>query len=89
MNIVIWMTSGALIGWLAWALLKANCERGVFVSVIIGIVGAFLGGYGLAPLFANGIVTAGEFSPFAFALAVATSIGCLAVSDMAYQRLGI
>ena len=89
MNIMIWMAAGALIGWLAWALLKANRERGVFVSVIIGIVGAFLGGYGLAPLFANSIVTSGEFSPFAFALAVATSIGSLAVSDMAYQRLGI
>ncbi|MDB5924167.1 MAG: GlsB/YeaQ/YmgE family stress response rane protein [Betaproteobacteria bacterium] len=89
MNIVIWMTAGALIGWSSWAFLKANRERGAFVSVIIGIVGAFLGGYGLAPLFANGIVTSGEFNPFAFALALATSIGCLAVSDMAYQQLGI
>jgi len=89
MNIVIWMGAGALIGWLTWSLLKANRERGLFVSIIIGVVGAFLGGYGLAPLFANGVAMPGEFSPLAFALAVATATGGLAVSDMVYQRLGI
>jgi uncharacterized membrane protein YeaQ/YmgE (transglycosylase-associated protein family) len=89
MNILLWMVAGGILGWLAWKLLKANKERGVLVSVNIGVVGAFFGGYGLAPLFANGALTPGEFSPFAFVLACASAIGCLAISDMAYQRLRI
>ena len=36
---------GGVIGWLASILMKTNAQMGIIANVIVGIVGAFLGGW--------------------------------------------
>ena len=88
MNVMIWMMAGGLVGWLACTALHLNVARGLAVSAIIGIGGAFFGGHVLAPLFGATIPEAGAFSPFALLVAAATAAGCLTISDMMYERFG-
>jgi len=86
MNVVLWIVAGGVVGWLACTALHLNVSRGLVVSAVIGIVGAFFGGHVLAPIFGAQVGEAGAFSPFALLVAAATAIGCLTISDMMYER---
>lgn len=45
MGILSWIVLGALSGWIASLILKTNAEQGALGNVIMGIVGALIGGY--------------------------------------------
>jgi uncharacterized membrane protein YeaQ/YmgE (transglycosylase-associated protein family) len=44
MNLIIWLIVGGVIGWLASIIMKTDAQQGIFLNIIVGIVGAFLGG---------------------------------------------
>jgi len=60
MNIVIWLVVGGLIGWAASALLRTR--EGIPLNVIVGIVGAVLGGWFLSPFVGVSTINQGNFS---------------------------
>ncbi|MDL2253873.1 GlsB/YeaQ/YmgE family stress response membrane protein [Ruminococcaceae bacterium OttesenSCG-928-I18] len=43
MGILSWILVGALAGWLAGLIVKCN-GIGMFMSIVVGVVGAFIGG---------------------------------------------
>lgn len=43
-NIVTWVLFGALVGWIASLIMKTDAQQGAVGNIIVGIVGAFLGG---------------------------------------------
>ena len=45
MNYLVWIIFGALAGWLASIVMKKNQSMGAIANIIVGIIGAFLGGY--------------------------------------------
>ena len=45
MDLIIWLVIGGVIGWLASIVMKTNAQMGIIANVIVGIVGAFLGGW--------------------------------------------
>ncbi len=45
MNIILWIVMGALAGWIASLIMKTSGEQGLLTDIIVGIVGAFLGGF--------------------------------------------
>ena len=44
MNLIIRLLIGALIGWLASLVMKTNGQMGAIANIVVGIVGAWLGG---------------------------------------------
>ena len=50
MNFIIWLVIGGLIGWVASMIMKTDAQQGVVLNVVVGIVGAFLGGWLISPL---------------------------------------
>lgn len=62
MNFIIWLIVGGLIGWLASMLMKTNDQQGMFLNVIVGIVGAMLGGWFISPLVGVGTINQNNFS---------------------------
>ena len=44
MNLIIRLLIGALIGWLASMVMKTNGQMGAIANIVVGIVGAWLGG---------------------------------------------
>ena len=44
MNFILWLLFGALIGWLASIVMRTDAQQGALLNIIVGIVGAFLGG---------------------------------------------
>ena len=62
MNIIIWLIVGGVIGWLASLLMKTDGQQGIFLNVIVGIVGAMLGGWLISPLVGVGTINQDNFS---------------------------
>ncbi len=62
MSFILWIIVGGILGWLASIVMKTNDQQGIILNVVVGIVGAFLGGLLLAPLFGTGTINRGDFS---------------------------
>lgn len=65
MNFIIWLVVGGLIGWIASLIMKTDGQQGLLLNVIVGIVGSFLGGLLLSPLFGVGSLNQGFSLPAA------------------------
>jgi uncharacterized membrane protein YeaQ/YmgE (transglycosylase-associated protein family) len=45
MNIILWLILGALSGWIASLLMKTDTNQNTLMDIVLGIVGAFVGGF--------------------------------------------
>ena len=43
MNFIIWIVIGGLIGWVASMIMKTDAQQGIFLNIVVGIVGALAG----------------------------------------------
>ena len=44
MGIIIWLVVGGIVGWLASMLMRTDAQQGILLNIVVGIVGAFIGG---------------------------------------------
>ena len=45
MNILLWLLLGLIAGWLASVIMGSNSQQGMLMDIILGVVGAFVGGF--------------------------------------------
>jgi uncharacterized membrane protein YeaQ/YmgE (transglycosylase-associated protein family) len=81
-NLLVWIVVGALIGWLASLIMKTNSRQGLIADIIIGIVGAFVGGILLSPLFNISTINEGNFSLPSLLVSLGGAVILLAVSKL-------
>ena len=62
MSFLSWIIVGGILGWIASMIMKTNEQQGIFLNIVVGIVGAFLGGLTLSPLFGIGTINQYDFS---------------------------
>lgn len=62
MNILIWLIVGGLIGWVASMLMGTDGRQGLLLNVVVGIVGAFLGGWLFGGAFGTSTINEGNLS---------------------------
>ena len=43
-GILIWLVIGGVVGWLASMVMRTDAQQGVLLNIVVGIVGAFIGG---------------------------------------------
>jgi uncharacterized membrane protein YeaQ/YmgE (transglycosylase-associated protein family) len=43
-NFILWLVFGALVGWLASIVMRTDAQQGALLNIIVGIIGAFIGG---------------------------------------------
>ena len=58
MNFIIWLVVGGVVGWVASLIMRRDAQQGIILNIIVGIVGAFLGGLLISPLV--GVATINE-----------------------------
>lgn len=71
MNILLWIIFGALAGWIASMIAGTNAEQGAIGNILVGIVGAFVGGF-IMSLFGESGVTG--FSLYSLAVAIGGAV---------------
>lgn len=55
MGILSWIVLGGLAGWIASIIMKTNAQMGIILNIVVGIVGAFIGGFLTSNLLGIGI----------------------------------
>lgn len=87
-NFIIWIIAGALIGWVASIIMRTNGRQGLIADIIVGIVGAFVGGYFLSPIFKVGTINQGNFSIPALLVSLGGAVILLVISKLLWNITG-
>ena len=67
MGIILWIIFGGLVGWVASLIMKTDAQQGIMLNIIVGIIGAVIGGW-LMSFFGQGAVNGFNFYSFLVAL---------------------
>ena len=81
-NFIIWIIVGGIIGWLASIIMKTDSRQGLIADIIVGIVGAFVGGFFLSPLFNSSTINESNYSLPALLVSLGGAIILLAISKL-------
>jgi uncharacterized membrane protein YeaQ/YmgE (transglycosylase-associated protein family) len=83
-NLIIWLLLGALIGWLASMVMRTDAQQGALMNIVVGIVGALIGGF-LLPLLGIGgsNINNNDFSLSGLLVAFVGAIVLLAIVNLA------
>jgi uncharacterized membrane protein YeaQ/YmgE (transglycosylase-associated protein family) len=82
MNFIIWIVVGGLLGWVASMIKRTDAQHGMFLNVIVGIIGALLGGWLLAPLFGTGTINQNDFSISSLLVSLLGAVILLAIVNL-------
>jgi len=69
MGIIAWLIFGALAGWVASIIAGTNERMGCFLNIIVGIAGAFIGGFLYSLLTGTEFVARFDLTSFIVAVA--------------------
>jgi uncharacterized membrane protein YeaQ/YmgE (transglycosylase-associated protein family) len=81
MNLLVWLVVGGLVGWVAGLLLQSS-GNGIVMNVVIGIVGSFIGGWLLGPMFHAGTINQHDFSLAGLAVSLLGAVILLAIVNL-------
>ena len=82
-NFIVWIIVGGILGWVASMIMRTR--GGLLVNIIVGIVGAFIAGLVLTPLFGIGTINQNHFSFPALMVSLLGAIILLAIVGL-FQR---
>ena len=78
MGIIMWLIVGGLIGWLASLIMRTDGQQGIFLNIIVGIVGAFLGGL----ILSGGTINQGNLSLTSILVSLLGAVILLAIVNL-------
>ena len=85
MNIIVWLVVGGVVGWVASMIMGTNARQGLVLNVVVGIVGALLGGWILSPMVGGATINQGDLSVVGLLVSLGGAVGLLAIVNL-FQR---
>ena len=82
MNFIIWLVVGGLIGWVASMIMRTDGQQGLILNVVVGVVGAALGGALISPMLGVPTINQDAFSLSALAVSLIGAIILLAIVNL-------
>ena len=82
MGIIIWLIVGGIVGWLASMIMRTDAQQGVFLNIVVGIIGAALGGWLISPLVGVASINEGTFSVGALVVSLVGALILLAIVNL-------
>jgi uncharacterized membrane protein YeaQ/YmgE (transglycosylase-associated protein family) len=87
-NFMAWVLVGGLLGCGTSRLVRGDTAAGLALNVAAGVVGAYLSGLIITPLFTLGALYENSFSPLSVGIAVAGAGMLLAVVNLPRRNRG-
>ena len=82
MGIIIMLVVGGLIGWVASMIMRTDGQQGIFLNIVIGIVGAVLSGYFVTPYLGGAPITTGSFDLKSLVVSLLGALILLAIINL-------
>lgn len=82
MGLIIWLIVGGIIGWLASMIMRTDAQQGIVLNVVVGIIGALIGGWLIAPLIGGSTAAGAGFNVMGFISALIGAIILLAIVNL-------
>ena len=82
MNLIIWLVVGGVLGWLASLVMRTDSQQGIFLNVVVGIIGALIAGFVLTPMIGESTINSGNFSAMGLVVSLVGSIILLAIVNL-------
>jgi uncharacterized membrane protein YeaQ/YmgE (transglycosylase-associated protein family) len=81
-NLIVWLIVGGIIGWVASMIMRTDGQQGMFLNVVVGIVGAALGGWLISPLLGMPSINEGTFSIGSLLVSLIGAVILLAIVNL-------
>ncbi len=81
-NFIVWLVVGGVIGWIASMIMRTDAQQGVFLNVVVGIVGAALAGWLISPLVGIPSINEAGFSIGAFIVSLIGAVILLGIVNL-------
>jgi uncharacterized membrane protein YeaQ/YmgE (transglycosylase-associated protein family) len=82
MNFLLWLLIGGVLGWVASIIMRTNAQQGMVLNVVVGIVGALLGGWLIAPMLGTGTINSNDFSLAGIVVSLLGAVILLAIVNL-------
>ena len=82
MNVIVWLAVGGAIGWVASMVMNTDSQQGIFLNVVVGVVGALVAGWVISPLVGSGTINQGNFSMSSLVASLVGAVILLAVVNL-------
>lgn len=82
MGIILWLIVGGVVGWLASMIMKTDGQQGIVLNVVVGIVGAIIGGWLISPLVGAPTINDGSLSIASVAVSLGGAVILLAIINL-------
>ncbi len=82
MNIILVIVIGGIIGWIASMIMRTDAQQGVFMNIVVGVVGSLLAGFILTPFLGGVPITSGELSVSSLLISLLGAVVLLAIVNM-------
>ena len=86
MGILIWLIVGGIVGWLASIVMRRDGSQGIILNIVVGIVGAALGGWLLGPFLGAPSINSGIISIGTFLVSFLGAVILLAIVNLISRR---
>ena len=81
-NLIVWLVVGGVIGWLASIVMKTDAQQGIVLNVVVGIVGAAIGGWFLSPLLGTPTINQDNLSISSLVVSLLGAVILLAIVNL-------
>lgn len=81
MGLIIWLIIGGIVGWIASLIMRRDGQQGIILNIVVGIVGAFIGGLLLGPSMGAGGINDG-FSAMSFVVSLIGAVILLLIVNL-------
>jgi uncharacterized membrane protein YeaQ/YmgE (transglycosylase-associated protein family) len=81
-NFIVWLALGGIIGWLASLVMRTDAQQGVFLNIVVGVIGALVGGFLVSPLLGAGTINQNDFSIAALAVSFIGAVILLGIVNL-------
>ena len=82
MGVILWLIIGGVVGWLASVVMRRDASQGIILNIVVGIVGAMLGGWLVGPLVGAPSINSGELSIASLLVSFLGAVVLLAIVNL-------